>query len=247
MGAVWMGASMGPQLGSCGRPSATRPWPSAWRCFNGAATWQLRKGHARTARQDGHGASMGPQLDSCGRRRSRPRLRDPPDASMGPQLDSCGRLANGRARPLNTMASMGPQPSSCGRDPADKIGDGRGLASTGPQPGSCGRRFCTIMRFQLLRTLQRGGVGPARIKANSPLLSQKYVALPPPPTGGRRSHKRRGRRRRRHRLSRSGNDGVWEDGARAPRRRRRGCKGGSVRWRFEGNSRERAVPKPSAS
>ena len=67
-------------------------------------------------------------------------------------------------------------------------------ASMGPQLDGCGRRFCAIMRFQLLCTLQRDGGGLARIKANPPLLSQKYVTISLPPIGGSREGGGGGRR-----------------------------------------------------
>ena len=172
MGAVWMGASMGPQLGSCGRPSATRPWPSAWRCFNGAATWQLRKGHARTARQDGHGASMGPQPGSCGRGGLGRPARRAQAASMGPQPGSCGRdrlitaayvpaylqwgltwqlRKGGGAKAMDFTAML-----QWGRNLA--VAEGRasmgrretgGTASMGPHLGSCGR--CGICAISIAR------------------------------------------------------------------------------------------------
>ncbi len=109
-------ASMGPRLGSRGRPCSPRSLAPPARSFNGATArkpWKtitsagrvtfrvtLQWGHGSEAVEDpragsnagGHGsASMGPRLGSRGRPAVRGRRRRPVRASMGPRLGSRGR------------------------------------------------------------------------------------------------------------------------------------------------------------
>ena len=116
-------------------------------CFNGAATFRLRKDapeYRRPARD--LTASMGPQPFGCGRcstpfppppifelqwgrnlsvaEGGKPESTETePVASMGPQPFGCGRRRHGRRDPLCGRASMGPQPFGCGREEQAKDDD----------------------------------------------------------------------------------------------------------------------------
>ena len=127
---------------------------------------------------------MGPQLDSCGRQNCCPCCGQPYRLQWGRNLT----VAEG-----GPQRSLGAHPTALqwGRNLAAAEGNGRSgqhyerdyEASMGPQPGSCGRRFCTIVRFQLLRTLQRAAARPVLRQTPSVILK---VCHRLPPIGGNR-------------------------------------------------------------
>ena len=133
------------------------------RCFNGAATGQLRKESDLGGTSAHQRASMGPQLDSCGK--APPPLGDGQHAgaSMGPQLDSCGKVcprcrdprypllqwgrnltvAESRVRAEHLAArrelQWGRNLTVAERGPASRRTDHGHQASMGPQLDSCGK------------------------------------------------------------------------------------------------------------
>ena len=178
---------MGPQPFGCGRPldtegpsvsiyslqwgrnlsvaegSSTIEAARSYFCFNGAATFRLRKGHsgrwcglARGALQWGRNLSVaeGTMTGCAGyavdgfNGAATFRLRKAQDgvldsqgapASMGPQPFGCGRhFPPPSPRPAG-HASMGPQPFGCGRGAVRRRPAQCSNASMGPQPFGCGR------------------------------------------------------------------------------------------------------------
>ena len=134
------GASMGPQLDSCGRYIDTKANLEKMNALQWGRNLTVAEGGLNPARLVFYlPASMGPQLDSCGRVRLGGRGRRGARASMGPQLDSCGRAKIWAAVLAKRGASMGPQLDSCGRAAADQYLAREFIASMGPQLDSCGR------------------------------------------------------------------------------------------------------------
>ena len=134
------GASMGPQLDSCGKRTARDLYRMVQIASMGPQLDSCGKSTTPENWRPSFGASMGPQLDSCGkgqhrffrdarfelqwgrnltvaesRRRARTSSRPRSWASMGPQLDSCGKPGGPARRGVDGRASMGPQLDSCGK------------------------------------------------------------------------------------------------------------------------------------
>ena len=120
-GAPARGASMGPQLDSCGRVVRVggRVLKFMWLQWGRNLTVAEGGTQCRVGAQ-ACDASMGPQLDSCGRHDQLVPRHDGGVASMGPQLDSCGRrrveAPLNVAPPLqwgrNLTVAEGPYPST---------------------------------------------------------------------------------------------------------------------------------------